>query len=247
MLIDVSGRESFLVRVEWDNDWPVVNGGKKITLQSNGPGLYQHDIPVSWKDDFSSSQLELGWYRKSKYAIWNPPMRQYPLTWVFLLLDTPFSVDYSLTERPNNLRLYGGPYTLSVPASPTMFLRKQTHRFCTWETKLSFQPISEHTEAGTVVWWNYFTHSSIGIRKQGDQRIIRFKPSEGDVIEATLDPTGDVVLIIECGNEYRFGCRDPSSEETIWIGSVANHVATKAPPVGAPFTGMNCMKFSERL
>lgn len=166
---------------------------------------------------------------------------------MFYSLDTPFSVDYSLTERPNHLRLYGGPYTLSVPASPTMFLRKQTHRFCTWETKLSFQPTSEHAEAGTVVWWNYFTHSSLGIRKRGDQRIIRFQPSEGDAIEATLEATGDIVLIIECGNEYRFGYRSPSSSETIWIGSVANHVATKAPPVGAPFTGMICMKFSGSL
>jgi beta-xylosidase len=163
------------------------------------------------------------------------------------MLDTPFSVDYSLAERPNHLRLYGGPYTLSVPASPTMFLRKQTHRFCTWETKLSFQPTSEHTEAGTVLWWNYFTHSSLGIRKRDDQRIIRFKPSEGDVIEATLQPTRDIILVVECGNEYRFGYRDPSSEETIWIGSVANYVVTKAPPVGAPFTGMICMKFSEGL
>ncbi|KAJ5364879.1 uncharacterized protein N7496_010592 [Penicillium cataractarum] len=212
----VFGRESFLVHVEWENDWPVVNGGKKISLQSNGPGLYQHEIPVSWKDDFSSSQLQLGWYRK----------------------NTPFTLDYSLTERPNHLRLYGGPYTLSVPASPTMFLRKQTHRFCTWETQLSFQPISEHTEAGTVVWWNYFTYSSLGIRRQGENRIIRFQPSEGEIVEKNLELTGDIVLVIECGNEYRFGYRDPSSSEIIWIGSVANHVATKAPPVGAPFTGM---------
>lgn len=153
------------------------------------------------------------------------------------LLDTPFSIDYSLAERPNHLRLYGGPYTLSVPASPTMFLRKQRHRVCTWETRLSFQPTYEHTEAGTVVWWNYFTHSSLGIRKLGDQRIIRFKPAEGDMIESILEATGDIVLVIECGNEYRFGYRDPTSSETIWIGSVANDVATKTPPVGAPFTG----------
>lgn len=154
------------------------------------------------------------------------------------LLDTPFSIDYSLTERPNHLRLYGGPYTLSVPASPTMFLRKQLHRFCTWETQLSFQPTSEHTEAGTVVYWNYFTHSSLGIRKRGNDRVLRFTPSDGDMIERTLEITGDIVLVIECGDDYRFGYRDPTSSETIWIGSVANHVATKAPPAGAPFTGM---------
>jgi hypothetical protein len=67
------------------------------------------------------------------------------------------------------------------------------------------------------------------------------------MIQKSLDLTGDVILVVECGNEYRFGYRDPSSSETIWIGSVANHVATKAPPVGAPFTGMIGFKFSKGL
>lgn len=79
-LIIAVGRETFLVRVEWENDWPIVNGGKKITLQSDGPGLYQHDIPVSWKDDFPSPKLQLGWYRKSMNTIGNPPMCEKPLT-----------------------------------------------------------------------------------------------------------------------------------------------------------------------
>lgn len=161
--------------------------------------------------------------------------------WLIFALDTPFTVDYSLTERPGHLRLYGGPYNLSVPASPTLFLRKQTHRFCTWETKLTFQPSSEHTEAGTVVWWNYFTYSSLGIRKQGDGRIIRFRPAEGEVVEHQLGLTTDVVLLVECGNEYRFGYREYTSQQINWIGTVSNKAATKVPPVGAPFTGRNCL------
>jgi beta-xylosidase len=71
ILTFAAGRESFLVHVEWENDWPVINGGKKISLQSHGPGLYQHEIPVSWKDDFSSSNLQLGWYRKSMQTVRN--------------------------------------------------------------------------------------------------------------------------------------------------------------------------------
>lgn len=147
-------------------------------------------------------------------------------------------MDYSLAERPNHLRLYGGPYNLSLPACPTLFLRKQTHNSCTWETKLSFHPTSQHTEAGTVVWWNYFTYSSLGIRKgDGPGRRIRFRPSEGDVIEKTLDATSEIVLVIECGDEYKFGYCESSTSEICWIGTISNGAATKAPPVGAPFTG----------
>ncbi|KAJ5889008.1 hypothetical protein N7495_009049 [Penicillium taxi] len=215
----VLGRETFLVPVRWEDDWPVVNEGKKISLQSTGPGLYQYQPPVSWRDDFSTVELTLGWYRKSED-------------------NTPITVDYSLTENPSHLRLYGGPYNLSVPACPTLFLRKQTHIFCTWETKISFQPRSEYVESGTVLWWNYFTYTSLGIRKKGDGRVIRLQPSEGEIFEKPLALTSEVTLIVECGEQYRFGYFESTVPQVTWIGTVSNQAATKVPPVGAPFTGM---------
>ncbi|KAJ5595653.1 hypothetical protein N7450_002111 [Penicillium hetheringtonii] len=222
----VLGRESFLVSVSWENDWPVVNGGSKIMLHSTAPGLYEHEVRKAWRDEFSTTEMQLGWYRK----------------------NTPFTSDFSLTERPNYLRLYGGPYDLSTPACPTLFLRKQIHRECTWETKLSFNPDLEHIEAGTVLWWNYFTYTSLGIRKKGNRRVMRFRPSEGDIIERELDSTSEITLTIECGSQYRFGFHQDGFTEGAWIGSVSNKAATKAPPVGAPFTGMmfGLYSFGER-
>ncbi|KAE8369680.1 glycosyl hydrolase [Aspergillus caelatus] len=218
----VFGRETFLIPVEWKDDWPTFNEGKKISLQSESPRLYEYQHPVSWRDDFSRPELQLGWYRK----------------------NTPMRTDFSLIERPNHLRLHGGPYNLSVPSCPTLFLRKQTHHYCTWETQLSFNPQSPHTEAGTVVWWNYFTYSSIGIRlsptKEG-ARIVRFRPAEGEVIDRELDSAvSDVVFFIECGDQYRFGFREVNGidSQTHWIGEVQNSTMTQSPPVGAPFTGM---------
>ncbi|KAJ5080874.1 CAZyme family GH43 [Penicillium angulare] len=212
----VFGRETFLVPVHWEDDWPIINEGKKISLQTTGPGLYQHVIDVAWRDDFNDPKLQLGWYRK----------------------NTPMTTDFTLTERPGHLRLHGGPYNLSVPSSPTMFLRKQSHRFCTWETKMSFVPTSEHTEAGTVLWWNHFTYSSLGLRKNGENRIIRFRSSEDTVVEHVLSLTKEIVLIVECGDQYRFGYREATESDIIWIGTVDNQITTKSPPVGAPFTGM---------
>lgn len=62
----IIGRETFLVPMKWENDWPVVNEGKNITLQGEGPGLYQLQQPTGWRDDFTDPELQLGWYRKSK-------------------------------------------------------------------------------------------------------------------------------------------------------------------------------------
>jgi Beta xylosidase C-terminal Concanavalin A-like domain len=148
-----------------------------------------------------------------------------------------------------------------------MFLRKQTHRFCKWETRLSFLPSTRYTEAGTVVWMDYFTHCSIGIRliqptndeyvddtEQTDvqpQRSIRFSPpigSGGDTVERKLSSfNSEVIFQIECGNQYRFSFREVSKEieshgndgdQTIWIGEVTNEVMTRPPPIGAQFTGV---------
>jgi beta-xylosidase len=129
-----------------------------------------------------------------------------------------------------------------------MFLRKQTHRNCIWETKLSFKPTSSDTEAGTVVWLNYFTHSSLGIRKEDSGRFLRFSPSDHDTVERRLKPESDIILTVTCGDKYEFGYREDTGSEIQWIGSVSNIAATAAPPVGANFTGMmlGIYSFGER-
>lgn len=165
-------------------------------------------------------------------------------------LDTPTKLDYSFSEKPGALRLWGGPYALNIPTSPTMFLRKQTARSCIWSTQLSFQPTSSNTESGTVLWWNYFTYSSIGIRLSPsdlNQRVIRFRPATGKEVLLPIKNEGsDIKFIIRCLNEkYDFGFVELGGEGNAdedtnaqWIGSITTEEMTVDPPVGAPFTGM---------
>ncbi|KAL1632632.1 hypothetical protein SLS56_003531 [Neofusicoccum ribis] len=220
-------RETFLVPVTWEDDWPVFNGGRKVTLQGDAPGLFQVERETAWRDDFEAEELQLGWYRK----------------------NTPLKKDFSLMERPGFLRLHGGPYSLSTPACPTLFLRKQTRDPATWETKLSFRPDSPHTEAGTVVYWNQHNYSSIGIRVATDggggasKRIIRFRPAEGAVVEEELASwDSDVVLTIKSEGGFALGFREEldgkGSGATRWVGQVSRQVMTRDPDVGAAFTGM---------
>ncbi|KAL3437026.1 glycosyl hydrolase [Aspergillus tetrazonus] len=262
----VFGRETFLAPVTWENNWPVVNSKRRITLAIDTPHLYHYTSSVGWRDDFTSDTLQLGWYRK----------------------NTPLKKDYALlacsTQPDQNprisggLRLLGAPYTLSTPSCPTLFLRKQTARYCTWETKLRFFPDSVNVEAGTAVYLNYFTFVSIGIRldpsqaeteeprsldngKKESKRIIRFTPSNthntpgfsSKAVDFPLSSsTSAVVLRIECGGSYRFGFREvqtdadtvpgakqPETREVQWVGEVSNRALVEAPlPIGAPFTGV---------
>ncbi|KAH8658543.1 glycosyl hydrolase [Ilyonectria robusta] len=223
----VFGRETFVVPVQWIDDWPVINRGDEIRL---GPEL-EASTETLWRDDFSEPVLGLGWYRK----------------------NTPDKLDHAITSNPSRLRLYGGPYNLSVPASPTMFLRKQTLRCCIWETKVSFHPTTEHEEAGSVLWWNYLTYSSIGIRKarRGDgmspaaaARMIHLRSARGDAVSRLLEqPDSDVCLYIRCGKKYEFGFRElvgPGDEDgpIQWLGEASNEVMTNPPSAGLAFSGM---------
>ena len=164
-----------------------------------------------------------------------------------IIADTPIKVDFALKGSPQHLELFGGPWNLSVPAAPTMFLRKQTARRSRWSTQLDFQPTSSRTEAGAVVWWNYLTYSSIGVRRvSAGSRVIRFKPAEGPEVEVELE-TGDadVLLVIDCQDlQYRLGFQEVivgSSDDVSgikWVGDVSTDVMTRDPTVGAAFTGM---------
>lgn len=92
-----------------------------------------------------------------------------------------------------------------------------------------------------MVWWNYFTYSSIGIRLSPttNERVITFRPAKGPVIErAICSHRSDVLLVISCGEIYRFGFNDGSSPHVNWVGDVGNQAMTQPPPIGAPFTGM---------
>lgn len=62
------GRETFLVKVEWVDDWPVFNDGNNITLETKGRSLLSSATgPTNqkWEADLSRDTLELGWYQKS--------------------------------------------------------------------------------------------------------------------------------------------------------------------------------------
>ncbi|ETS81986.1 hypothetical protein PFICI_06988 [Pestalotiopsis fici W106-1] len=152
------GRETFLVKVDWVDDWPVVNEGRNITLETRGRGQVIQALEqvksgdVKWRADLEREDLELGWYQK----------------------NTPLKKCYSLTERPGHLRLYGNCYDLSWPEAPAMLLRKQSSYTETFHAKLQFRPDQTGYEAGVVLWWSQYSYASIGIalvQLQNGQRV----------------------------------------------------------------------------
>jgi beta-xylosidase len=72
------GRETFLVKVDWEDDWPVFNDGKNVSLKTAGRRQVVKSSGVDkdgfkWKADLSRRDLELGWYHKSKHELQRKP------------------------------------------------------------------------------------------------------------------------------------------------------------------------------
>ena len=133
--------------VEWIDGWPIVNGRQPIGLQMQAEGMQLLAQPEVWRDDFQDSTLQLGWYH----------------------LRTPLKKDYSLSERPGSLSLYGNAYRIEDSECPSMLLQKQTGFSGDWRVKFNFAPTEAGHEAGTAIWWSQFAYASIGLRKPFDE------------------------------------------------------------------------------
>ena len=66
--LPVAGRETFLVKVDWDDDWPIFNNGRNIEILTEGRHGHQISSPAVWKAALDQDSLELGWYHKREFC-----------------------------------------------------------------------------------------------------------------------------------------------------------------------------------
>ncbi|KAK6068857.1 Non-reducing end alpha-L-arabinofuranosidase BoGH43B 2 [Seiridium cupressi] len=235
------GRETFLVKVDWVDDWPVFNDGGNITLETKGRGAVRQLVAqikpgdMKWTADLSKEGLELGWYQK----------------------NTPLKKCYTLTERPGYLRMHGNCYDLSSPEAPAMLLRKQSSYTEVFHAKLQFSPTQTGYEAGMVLWWSQYSYASVGItllqlpngsrartvicRQPIDNAsgLKQFTPllQEGSHGQRALETSGTVNLKIEARpTGYRLSLSSGDSRETELLVPAGD--LTVMPPVGGAFCGM---------
>ncbi|WYZ43831.1 hypothetical protein EsH8_VII_000267 [Colletotrichum jinshuiense] len=234
------GRETFLVRVDWENDWPIFNQGRNITLETTGREPIQKlavaDAKgVKWKADLSKSSLEIGWYHK----------------------NTPIKACHSLTERPGYLRLYGNCFDLNSPESPAMLLRKQSSYNEIFRAKMLFKPSRAGYESGVVVYWSQYSYATIGITAVQQENATSTVPT---II--TREPTGKIsefkvahplsepgassasALDLERPIQMIITAKPTEYEINLSVGEVQTSISftsealTVFPPVGGAFCGV---------
>jgi len=182
------GRETFLAPVSrTDDGWPVINDGKLVNLEMDGPGVRAQPWPApATRDTFDSQALGLPWsFRR------NPA----PGSW-------------SLTERSGLLRLWGQTGNLSDSGRIAFLGQRQRHFACQVRTALAFQPEAEHQEAGLCVIMNEGHHYEIALTMRQGHRCLIVRRRIGDlkaqVALANWDQP-EVVLAIDADAErYTF-------------------------------------------
>jgi alpha-N-arabinofuranosidase len=162
------GRETFLAPVTWTDDrWPVINGGRIVTLEMEAPCLPPHPWPEApARDDFEEAALGMPWnFRR------NPA----PGSW-------------TLTERPGWLRLNGNAFGLP-DAEPLAWVgRRQQHLVCTALTHLEFQPTTEGEEAGLTILMNEEHHYEIALTLREGRKVVVLRKQVGDIRVETAAP-----------------------------------------------------------
>lgn len=214
------GRETFLVPVRWEREWPVVSPGKGVVeLEGAAPDLPETPWPpLPARDDFDGPELGL---------VWN-------------FLRTPREKFWSLTEVPGSLGLALRPVSVAEWGNPSFVGRRQQHMSFRAETAVRFKPARDGDAAGLVLLQNadfqfrleygrYGGKAELRLteRADGEERVLASAPYDGEALELRVEARGQA---------YRFGWRAEGAEAWQPIGGEADGTILSTDRAGG-FTG----------
>lgn len=182
------GRETFLAPVLWEDGWPIISPGTgKLEWTYRAPNLpLGRPVVTAKRDDFVDAELD---------HVWN-------------FIRTPTAQFWSLTERPDYLRIYLQPETINERAHPAFVGRRQQHLSFSAQAALEFTPRAEHEAAGLVVIQNNENYYRLEITKKEDQEIVRLIKREQGIEEelarAEVELRPVYLGVVARGQDYSF-------------------------------------------
>ena len=163
-----TGRDTFLAKVVWEGDWPVVNPGLGILEDKVAlPGEEKTILPEKRCWHFYRNELPKG----------------------FMMLRNPQTPVYSLTEKEGALRVFCRPEKLNGCESASYLGVRQQNYDCMVSSLMEFETATKGEEAGIAVLCNEKNHDRL-IKCQTEEgskiKLIRCK----DGIEESLGEIG---------------------------------------------------------
>ncbi|OMF34573.1 glycoside hydrolase 43 family protein [Paenibacillus sp. FSL H8-0548] len=191
------GRETFLVPVIWEREWPVVSPGKGMVEQvAEAPDLPETAWPkLPSRDDFDAPELS---------PIWN-------------FIRTPRDEFWSLSEHVGFLRLALKPVSMASVDNPSFVGRRQQHMSFRAETSLCFAPQEAGDTAGIALLQNadfQFRVEYGNFDGVTEIRLTQRRDGEESVLGASAYSWESLFLRVEArGQRYGFYWRPVESEQ----------------------------------
>ncbi|MFH6997448.1 glycoside hydrolase family 43 protein [Flavobacterium sp. FlaQc-57] len=201
-----TGRETFMMPVEWKNDWPtIVDGNKAIPMINKRPNLplsKEKTEPMSgnfvWHDDFENSKLGLKWN----------------------FIRTPSEKWYDL--KNGKLLIKPRKESIHTETNFSFIGRKQQHLKFEASTKLEYTPKDTLGTAGLVAFQNEKYYLLIGKRlnANGKQEVYLEKTAKdkSEIVSKKELEDNAVSLFVKIEGKARFyDFYYKTTEKGVWI------------------------------
>lgn len=168
------GRETFLLPVEWIDDWPVVKPEYRYYLHVPVPTLplYLWPRPPA-RDDFNSDTLNLKWN----------------------LLGFPRQPVYSLSAQHGMLTLAGLPSDLKENQQVAFVGTRQQEMTGSHTAAFVFEPTAGNEEAGLTAFQNGRYHYDLLVTMRKGKKVVVLRKTVGDIV-------AEVAAVAVEGNHY---------------------------------------------
>ena len=187
------GRETMIAPVTFDGDgWPVVNHGRPITQEMEGPGCAE-----SGKDGFARQN---SFFQEEDFTA------ESALSCKWACLRNP---ETGSTALENGLVLTAGENGLESAGAPAFIGRRQQHFEAAAETLLDFCPDAEQAEAGITVFHTREHHYDLLLTRREGRRAAVLRRRVCDLLVESapvfLPEEGKLRLRVEASRlQYRF-------------------------------------------
>jgi len=191
------GRETFLVPVSWEDDWPVVNYGIGLVRETErAPNL----VPTAGESctchDFGKAAA-------------------FPMNMMFL--RNPVTEDYALKseEAESGLHMRLNKNAITELDTVSYYCIRQQHMNFRAHTHMRFRPEIENECAGLVVFQSHKYHYQFVLTMKGDTRVLRLIKHAGDEVTVMAEHDCDSVAddavfslnVTAKGQDLSFGYR----------------------------------------
>ncbi|MEO8561860.1 MAG: glycoside hydrolase family 43 protein [bacterium] len=202
-----TGRETFLLPVRWENDWPVMLSGTAVVpYLADRPALPPQPapaIPTSGnfriRDEFNGPTLAPYWE----------------------MIRTPHTRWYDFTTSPGSLTLQARHAGFDVASQPSFVGRRQQHLIASASTAMRYVPTVDGDKAGLVAFQNDQYYYFLSVARIGGSTFIRLEkhagaataPDDGVVasVPVNVSASRPVYLKIQAGGgryDFYYGSRE---------------------------------------